>query len=136
MFRPLYVLNFAILTLAVIAGCGGVQPVPGGTHGVLRAGSETLSDMQVTIHRIEGHDYFPVGFAVTKSDGTFELVSNDAEGPLVLTEGAYCCTLESAGAPYQFPMQFSKASTTPLKVNWTGTDDKLDIQVPIPRMVK
>lgn len=125
-----------MFAVAVLPGCGGVQPVTGGTRGVLHAGADTFSDMQVTVHQIEGGDMHPIGFAVTRSGGTFELVSNDAEGPLTLTAGEYRCTLESAGAPLQFPKECSKAETTPLKVAWSNDDVELDLKVPVPQLVR
>lgn len=136
MRRRFEIFTLAMFALAVLPGCGGVQPVTGGTPGVLHAGTETYSDMQVTVYRVEGGDLNRSGFAITKSDGTFELVSNDAEGPLVLTDGEYRCTLESAGAPLQFPRAYAKAETTPLKVTWLSSDVKLDLQVPVPHPVR
>lgn len=136
MRRRFEIFTLAMFALAVLPGCGGVQPVTGGTPGVLHSGTETYSDMQVTVYRVEGGDLDRIGFAVTKSDGTFELVSNDAEGPLVLTAGEYRCTLESAGAPLQFPRVYSQAETTPLKLTWSSSDVELDLNVPVPQPVR
>ena len=126
----------AMFAVGGLAGCGGVKPVTGGTRGILHSGTDTFSEMQVTVHQIEGSEIHPIGFAVTKSDGAFELVSNDAEGPLVLTAGEYRCTLESAGAPLRFPKEYAKPETTPLKVTWSNGDVELDLKVPVPQLVR
>ena len=65
--------------------------------GTLRAGSELLADIQVTMHQVDGGSLRRVGFGVTDRNGSFELVTNGAQGPLWLSPGEYCCTLESAG---------------------------------------
>jgi hypothetical protein len=104
---------------AVLPGCGP-QPVQGGTAGHLLAAGKPLSDIQVTVFQSEGTELKPVGFAITKIDGSFALLQNQARGPLKLTAGDYRCTLESAGAPVKIPRQFAKPETTPLKVSWSG----------------
>jgi hypothetical protein len=65
-------------------------------------------------------------------DGAFELVANGAQGPLWLSPGEYRCTLESAGAPVQFPMEYAQADTTPLTISWSAGDKELDLEVPPP----
>ena len=105
---------------AALPGCGP-QPVRGGTAGQLRAAGKPLSEIQVTVFQNEGAAYQPIGFAITKTDGSFQLLQNQARGPLMLAAGDYRCTLESAGAPVKIPKQFAKPETSPLKVSWTGT---------------
>jgi hypothetical protein len=117
------------IILAALPGCG-VKPVAGGTTGTLRIGGELLSDIQVTVHEVEGNSAHPVGFGVTDLEGSFELVTNGAHGALWLSPGEYRCTLESAGAPVQFPKEYFNADTTPLKVTWSAGDDSLDLEVP------
>lgn len=119
------------VSLLLLVGCGrSTLPVPGGTPGSLRSGSSPLSDVQVTVHQTEGTSFRPLGFGVSGSDGSFQLYTTGASGPLVLTPGDYVCTLESAGAPVQIPAAFAQPATSPLKINWTATSDKLDLEMP------
>ncbi len=122
--------TFAVILAATSSGCGGPQPVTGGTPGTLRVGSELLSDFQVTIHQVEGTTTEPVGFGLTGADGSFQLMTNGAQGPLWLSAGDYRCTLESAGAPLVIPKQYTQATRTPLKVTWPTGDEHLNIEVP------
>ncbi|MCY2964235.1 MAG: hypothetical protein NT069_11475 [Planctomycetota bacterium] len=114
-----------------VAGCGGVKPVTGGTKGTLRIGGELLSEIQVTVHRVEGTALQTVGFGVTTHDGSFELVTNGAQGPLRLVPGDYRFTLESAGAPFQVSQEFGRPETTPVKSTWGAGDVTLNLDVPV-----
>lgn len=107
-----------------------MKPVAGGTTGTLRVGGELLSDIQVTVHQVEGGSTRPLGFGVTDLEGSFELVTNGAQGALWLSPGEYRCTLESAGAPVQLPKEYFKPDTTPLKISWSAGDRSLDLDVP------
>lgn len=116
--------------VAVLPGCGGVKPVTGGTSGILHAGDDLLSDIQVTVHEVDGSSTRPIGFGVTDREGSFELVKNGAHGALILPPGDYRFTLESAGAPGQIPKEYTQTGTTPLKVTWSAADSDLDLEVP------
>jgi len=116
--------------VVALPGCGRVKPVTGGTIGILHAGDDYLSDIQVTVHKVDGSSLQPIGFAVTAADGSFELVSNGAKGALWLSPGEYRCTLESAGAPVQIPKEYAQPDTTPLKVSWSAGDDELNLEIP------
>ena len=119
-----------MVLLLVAAGCGGgPRPVTGGTAGELHAGGDPLGDIQVTVHQIEGTSFEAIGFAATRADGSFELVTPGAAGPLRLTPGEYCCTLESVGAPITIPREYTRAETTPLKVNWEPGDTNLELEL-------
>ena len=125
-----------VVLAAALLGCGGPQPVTGGTPGTLRVGSELLSDFQVTIHQVQGTTTEPVGFGVTGADGSFQLMTNGAQGPLWLSPGKYRCTLESAGAPLVIPKQYTQAATTPLKVTWPTGEENLELDVPAFKLAK
>lgn len=114
----------ALLVLAT--GCG-VQPVTGGTPGTLRAGGQPLGEVQIIVFQQQGDAAVQVGLGVTALDGTFELVANEARGPLVLAPGQYVCTLESVGAPLQFQPAYSQAQSSPLRVQWSSGSLDLDI---------
>ena len=116
--------------ILAISGCGGIKPVTGGTVGALKVAGQLLSDIQVTVHRVEGTATEAVGFGTTDQEGLFELVTNEAQGPLVLDAGEYRFTLESAGAPVQFPEEYSKPETTPLTKVWGDGNGELELQVP------
>jgi hypothetical protein len=121
-------LMLAVLAVA-LSGCG-VQPVAGGTKGVLRSGAVRPSDIQVTVHRLEGGVWKAVGFGITASDGTFELVTPGAQGALWLTPGDYRCTLESVGWPGLIPAEYLHEKTTPLKVSWSDAESELALDAP------
>jgi hypothetical protein len=125
-----------VALLLVLSGCGGAEPTTGGTQGVLHAGPASLSEIQVTIHQLQGNMFRPIGFGVPGADGGFCLVTNGATGPLVLLPGEYRCTLESVGAPVEIPAEYLKADTSPLKVTWSASDQKLDIDVPLPKPIR
>jgi hypothetical protein len=126
MFKKLMLpLIFAVA--AAVPGCDRVHPVAGGTRGMLRMGDELTSDIQVTVHQVDGGSTRPVGFGVTSLDGSFELVTNGAQGPLWLAPGEYRFTLESAGSPVRLPGEFARPDTTPLAVEWSADDGDLDL---------
>ena len=54
-----------IVAVLAISGCGGVKPVTGGTIGTLKVSGQLLSDIQVTVHRVEGTSTHPIGFGTT-----------------------------------------------------------------------
>ncbi|WP_425615027.1 hypothetical protein NA78x_004915 [Anatilimnocola sp. NA78] len=121
--------------IVCLPGCGA-RPVTGGTKGSLRGGGSPLSDLQVTIHSQQTGAWTPIGFAVSSTDGTFELFSNGAKGSLFLQPGEYRCTLESAGAPLRVPPVYARAETTPLKVLWPTPSQSLDLELPALPMVR
>lgn len=126
-----------LLILATsVLGCGGVKPVTGGTAGVLHSGSEKLSDIQITVHQVEGGSSKPIGFGIAGLDGSFQLVTDGAKGPLHLTPGEYRCTLESVGATVEIPKEYAQSDTTPLKITWRTSDQKLDLDIPAPKPSK
>lgn len=107
-----------------------VRSVSGGTTGVLDCGGQRLGDIQLTLHHPKGTSFRPVGFAVTRPDGTFELYAHGATGPLWLSPGKYRCTLESVGAPVQFPKPYRAPETTPLELEWAETMEQLQVNGP------
>jgi hypothetical protein len=88
-----------------------------------------LAEVQVTLHRQEGSSWQYVGFADTTTDGTFELVTRGAAGPLVLPPGEYRATLESVGAPIQIPPVYTQPDSSPLAIRWSGNEGKLELQL-------
>jgi hypothetical protein len=119
---------FLLYVLASAGGCGP-RPVVGGTPGILRSGQQTLAEVQVTLHRQEGSSWQFVGFADTATDGSFELLTRGAAGPLVLPPGEYRATLESVGAPIQIPPVYTKPDSSPLAIRWSGDEGKLELQL-------
>ncbi len=122
-------LPLILAAASAMPGCGGAHPVVGGTRGVLRMGDELTSDIQVTVHQVDGDATRPVGFGVTALDGSFELVTNGAHGPLWLSPGEYRFTLESAGSPVPLPTEFARPESTPLAVAWSTDDCDLDLEI-------
>jgi hypothetical protein len=117
-----------VLVTLLLPGCGP-RPVAGGTPGVLRTGGQPLPDVQVKLHRQEGASWQVVGFADTTTDGSFQLVTPGAAGPLALPPGEYRATLESVGAPIQIPPAYAKPDSSPLVVSWSEGDDTLNLQI-------
>lgn len=110
-----------------VSGCGA-HPISGGTPGILRGSDFALSDIQVTVHRLEQQKMSRIGFGVTVTEGEFELVTNEARGPLRLEPGEYRFTLESAGAPVLIPAEYTQAETTPLRITWSKDDETIDLE--------
>lgn len=90
---------------------------------------ELMSDIQVTVHKVEGATSETVGFGVTGAEGAFQLMTNGAQGPLWLTPGEYRFTLESAGAPVPIPKQYGQAASTSLKVTWPTSNEAIDLSI-------
>lgn len=125
-------LSQLVLTLCMLLslGCGGAHPVTGGTKGVLHSGPTLLSEIQINVHQVGESSTKLIGFGVAGMDGAFQLVSPGAAGSLRLALGEYRFTLESVGAPVVIPKEFTQPETTPLKVTWTGSEAKLDFDLP------
>ena len=113
----------------MFAGCGP-RPTPGGTAGRLTSGGLPLSEVQLTIHGVEGSEFRALGIAVPSSDGEFRLVTMEARGPLLLTPGEYRCTLESLGAPVVIPPEYTSPATTPWKIEWSDSSQLLQLEAP------
>jgi hypothetical protein len=104
-----------ILFAAVMPGCGPV-PIIGGTSGVLTTDGNPIPDVQVTVYpAVSGES---LGYAVTRADGSFELIAADSSGPLELERGSYVVTLESVGAPTDLPRAYMHRESTPLRIDW------------------
>ena len=132
-FRDMTSIQKGGLLFALIlpfAGCGGPRPVTGGTDGSLKVGNIYLAETQVTVYQRKEGSWQALGFAITDSDGTFQLATNGARGPLRLPAGEFCVTLESAGAPVQFPEIYAKPETSPLQI--TRIDDFGELELTVP----
>ena len=100
---------------------------------MLHSGRTPLCDVQVTVHRLDGDQWQPLGFGVSDAEGYFELVQNQAAGPLKLAPGEYRCTIESNGPHmWRFPPEYSDPGPTPLKIEWSAADRLLDLELPAP----
>jgi len=125
------VFSLILAAALLFTGCRGrVRAVSGGTPGVLDCGGQYLGDIQLSLYQLKGASFLSVGFAVTRPDGTFELHTNAAAGPLWLLPGKYRCTLESVGAPVQFSQPYHAPHTTPLELEWTESMKELQIHGP------
>ena len=130
MLQRLVVIAMGLMCVAASSGCGTSHSVAGGTKGMLKVGSEAISEIQLTVHRVEGGSTKPIGFAVTTADGSFELLKTGASGALWLTPGEYRFTIESIGAPIKFPKEFGQPESTPLKAVWSASDRNLTLEGP------
>lgn len=121
-----------VSAIVALTSCGRTGHVSGGTTGVLHAGSVLLSDVQVTLHRVDGTATEAIGIGTTRANGRFELVQPGARQALHLSPGEYRVTVESVGAvPLSFARDFESAETSPLRVNWTSKSAQLDLEVPL-----
>lgn len=130
MFRQLSTFALVVCLVTAISGCG-VKPTKGGTPGVLRAGGELIGEIQINVFAVEATGTRLIGFGVTGDQGQFELFTNGAQGPLLLTPGDYCFTVETAGAPVFFPQEYAAPATSPLKVRWSESDKALQLETPL-----
>ena len=121
------------LLLAAIVGCGRIETVPdtsGGTTGKIHNGRDPLVGIQVTVHQFDDESMEPIGVAASRLDGSFELVIMDGTGACQLPPGDYRCTLESVGSPLVIPIEFAKPETTPLKIELSEDDEKIELKLP------
>lgn len=122
-----------VSVIVALTSCGRTGHVAGGTPGLLHAGSVLLSDVQVTLHRVDGTAIEAIGIGTTRTDGRFELVQPGARQAMHLSPGEYRVTVESVGAvPLCFSKDFASAETSPLRVSWTAKSAQLDLDVPLP----
>ena len=120
MLKMIRVILLAVVLVA-LPGCGGgPSPSKGGTPGKLTFGSNVSSDIKVTIHRDAASGFEELGFA--NNSGATE--------PLWLEPGDYAFTLESIGPPVEFPGEFVKPESTPLKVTWTSDMTSISLEAP------
>lgn len=118
-----------LVAVLVAGGCNiqSVKPISGGTTGVLMSDSNPIPDVLVRIHRSGSGE--PIGFGITRTDGSFELVTDDSRGPLNLPPGKYVITLESVGAPTDLPDSLRHVKSSRLQIDWSG-EDILRVNVP------
>lgn len=115
-----------VLIAIILPGCGA-QPISGGTSGVLTTDGNPIPDVQVGVYAADSVER--VGYAVSRADGSFHLITADTSGPRRLDPGSYVVTLESVGAPTDLPRTFQEPQSTPLRIVWTE-GDTLAIDVP------
>ncbi|MBL8809919.1 MAG: hypothetical protein JNM43_07075 [Planctomycetaceae bacterium] len=128
-------IRMKIIFLGVLIGCLiGCQQrsseIVGGTPGTLKFGNEALADLAVVLHRVNGSSVEQVGFGRTNGAGEFQLVVQGREEPLQLPPGDYVATLESLGPPIVFPKEYCIAEKSVLKVQWTGSSERLNLEAP------
>lgn len=134
MNNPVY-LELARKTIFLVCltwcwGCQRVTPTSGGTRGVFTVSGKPLSDIQINVYRSSDNAMEKIGFGITDRDGRFQLFTNGAQGPLVLKPGQYRFTLESVGAPVEFPTPYTQPETTPLSVIWSGSEPLIELDIP------
>lgn len=118
--------------LLLAAGCGGPQPVTGGTRGLLHAANMTVADIEVAVYGDDSQEV--VGTGVSGGDGWFELRNAAASSAVRLPAGRYAITLRAIGPdPVRIPSEYSSPQTTPLKIDWVNESDVLDLELPEPR---
>jgi hypothetical protein len=114
-------------------GCGPA-PVSQGTQGVIHSGPIMLQDVLVTVYQARGNRTEAIGSGVSDLQGQFGLVREKAAGPLWLEPGEYSITLESNGpVPFAWPAEYQDPLRTPLKRDWTTSDQFLELDVPEPQ---
>ncbi len=116
----------AMLVAAIVPGCGPA-PIIGGTSGMLSTDRNPIPDVQVTVYSATSGER--LGYAITGADGSFQLLTADTSGPLVLDPGSYVVTLESVGAPTDFPTAYLDRKSSPLRID-LHEGDQLELNVP------
>ncbi len=99
------------ITCLVATGCAP-SGVPGGTCGTLLTNNQPVDGVRIWVFRNEHDSCDLVGFAVSDSNGNFQMYQDGAQGPLWLVPGDYSITLESDGATmrqWPQPRQAAKA---------------------------
>lgn len=129
-----------LVVVCIGLGCQSeTDPAPGGTPGIVLAGTHPLKDVQITVYPDEPKgtaDTQPLAFGITDDGGRFRLQSQGSLEVFVLPEGTYRITVESVGE-FQliWPAEFSSPQQTPLKKTWSSSDSELVLDVPEPRIV-
>lgn len=131
--RPAICGSLVLLVIGLIAGCDRVRPVTGGTPGVLHIPEQVASDLQLNVFREDGGAWQEIGFGTTRDGGRFELLLPKGAGPLRLEPGKYRFTVETAGSELVLPDECAQIATTPLRVEWGGTEPHLDLTLNLPR---
>jgi len=117
----------------LVVGCDRPRATPGGTQGTIHCEGVALDSVQVNVFRREGAAFRAMGFGVSGTDGRFQLVRQNADGPLWLEPGDYTFTLESVGpVPLHWSAHFQDPGTSSLRCSWSATDESLDLDVPEP----
>ncbi|MEX1041740.1 MAG: hypothetical protein WDZ51_13960 [Pirellulaceae bacterium] len=122
----------AVLIIGGLNGCGGEKEIPGGTPGRIHIDGIPLREVQVTMYDSKAGGNV-VGFGISDSEGRFELREPETLEGVWLPAGHYRFTLESVGEIYmQWPAKFTQADTSPLEIEWTGGEGRIELDVPEP----
>jgi len=120
--------GIGFLLIPVLIGCGE-RTVTGGTPGSITIDGNQYSEIQLGIHQIQEKEVLTLGFGVTDEEGKFRLLQNGAGGKLYLRPGEYRITVESIGPELAIPPDYLEPERTPLRVNWTGEENGLLLEV-------
>ncbi|MHC2068801.1 carboxypeptidase-like regulatory domain-containing protein [Bremerella sp. T1] len=125
-------LCFAAIALLTLPGCGEPPAIPGGTPGHLEADGQPLRDVRLTLYDGAGQ---PQAFAVSDPQGNFQLRTEASLEGVHLDPGTYRVTVESAGEFHMvWPRKYQSPEKTPLVVEWTEEQEKIDLEVPTPKL--
>lgn len=125
------VLPLVILAI-LVGGCSQAPELPGGTRGTVRIDGKPLAEIQVTLFREPAEA--PVAFAITRSDGQFELRALGTLEAAWLTPGEYRVTVESVGEhTIHWPAEYRDPRQTPLRQIVIDRHTALQIELPSPR---
>jgi hypothetical protein len=115
-------------------GCGGPPEIPGGTRGIVHTNDVPLADILIAVYAVGQREQQPVAFAISGSDGMFELREPGTLQALWLPAGEYVFTIEAAGEnPLEWPAEFRSREKSPWREAWPGGDQTLDLNLPAPR---
>jgi hypothetical protein len=135
--RVLFNLAPALATLAAaaLAGCGQPQEIAGGTPGRVHVDGRPLGDVHVSVYAADAAAAAPLGYGISNEQGRFELRQQEPPAPLRLAPGDYRFTVESVGdVVFDWPPPLADPQRTPLRHDWSGEDQELDLALPEPRV--
>jgi len=122
----------SMLFLLLLIGCGPPPAIPGGTPGKLHAEGQPLRDVRVTVYDPHGH---PQAFAMSDSQGNFQLRKEATLEGVHLPPGSYRVTIESAGEfRMHWPKEYRSPEKSPLEIDWTEEQTEIDLNVPTPQV--
>lgn len=125
----MHILFWIALFLLHAIGCGRMPAVIGGTEGVVRAGDVAIDGVEVKIY--DQATATLLGLGTSGPDGTFNLVTPAAAGPLNLTSGEYVATLEAVGPDVpKLPAGSLDFRTSMLKISRASDSEPIEIKLP------
>lgn len=123
--------HWVLCAVLLSGGCNQAdRALCGGTAGQISIGGRAFADLQVNVFANETVAPRRIAFGVSDHAGQFTLIDDDGQSAITLPSGSYRLTVESVAAdPIPVSPQYRATQTTPLLVEWSGSDVELVVEV-------